>query len=78
MSKKFPQNAKKIIFSKTFFFSLFIILSWEAYEIFVNNLFAKNKFDLADTISDIIFGILGFLISYFIFTKIFKKDKNNI
>jgi predicted membrane protein len=53
---------------------LFVGFGWEIYEIIVNDLWAKNTFDLFDTSSDMVFDITGGLLAYYIFKNISKKD----
>ena len=48
----------KLVF-KILIFVLFIGISWEVYEILVNDILAKNSFNFLDTLSDIFFDLSG-------------------
>ena len=56
---------------------LFIGLSWEVFEFFVNNLYlARYPFDKIDTTQDIFFDLFGGFVSLFYFQKrIIKTEK---
>lgn len=58
----------KNVFS-VIFFVLLIGLGWEFFEIIINNSFAKDKFDLFDTLSDVCFDLSGgfFSVFYYVF-----------
>lgn len=47
---------------------------WELYEILVNMVFAKNAFDLQDTIEDLIADMTGGLTSYYLLKYIIKNN----
>ena len=48
---------------------------WELYEIVVNASFAKDAFNLSDTISDLICDTTGGLVSYFGLKELLKTQK---
>jgi len=52
---------------------LLVGISWEIFEIIVNNFSTKNPFDNLDTISDIFFDIAGGLLATFYFFKRIQK-----
>lgn len=60
----------KLIF-KILFYVLLFGVSWEIFEILVNNTFAKDLFNTLDTFSDIFFDLAGgtFAIFYFFYLK---------
>jgi hypothetical protein len=68
------QNLKKEIFFKVILGVAVVGIGWEFYQIMVNNLFAKNAFDLLDTLGDIINDLLGGVMAYYLFNNISKKD----
>lgn len=51
---------------------------WELYEIVVNASFAKDIFNLRDTISDLICDTVGGLFSYFGLKKIIKSTEDRL
>lgn len=51
---------------------------WELYEIVVNASFAKDIFNLRDTISDLICDTVGGLVSYFGLKKIIKSTEDRL
>ncbi len=67
---------------KYFFYTIlgvFIVgLSWELYEIVVNASFAKNSFDLIDTLSDLVLDTLGGGLAYLGMKKIIKSTEDSL
>ena len=58
----FQLSLEKIDFKLTWkilLFVLFLGISWEIFEIYVNNYIGKTPFNLLDTISDIFFDLAG-------------------
>lgn len=53
---------------------LFVGFGWEIYEIIVNDLLAKNTFDLFDTSLDMICDLTGGITAYYFFNNISKKN----
>lgn len=54
---------------KVLFFVLIIGIGWEIFEVLVNDVIAKNPFDLLDTGSDIFFDLVGGTLGIFYFLK---------
>ena len=51
---------------------------WELYDIVVNASFAKDAFNLSDTISDLICDTTGGLVSYFGLKRIIKSTEDSL
>lgn len=59
--------------------SVFLVgLVWELYEIVVNASFAKDVFNLSDTISDLVFDMLGGFSIYLIIRNVTKNLQNTL
>lgn len=73
----FPiKSLSKNYFLKLFFGILFVGISWEVFEIIFNNIISENLFDIADTMSDLFFDMLGgTLASLYFYKRIILKDK---
>jgi len=67
-------SLKKDTFIKIILGVLFIGFGWEMYEIVVNDIFAKNTFDLFDTSLDMVCDLTGGVVAYYLFNNISKKD----
>lgn len=52
---------------------LFIGSAWEVFEIIFNNIIAGNQFDILDTVSDIVFDLLGGLCAILYLWKKLQK-----
>jgi uncharacterized membrane protein YjdF len=68
------ENLKRDTFIKIILSVLFIGFGWEIYEIIVNDIFAKNTFDLFDTSLDMVCDLTGGVTAYYLFNNISKKD----
>lgn len=68
------KNLAKDNFIKIVLGVLFVGFGWEIYEIVVNDLLAKNTFDLFDTSTDMIADLMGGISAYLIFKNISKRD----
>lgn len=53
---------------------LFVGFGWEIYEIIVNDLLAKNTFDLFDTSLDMVCDLTGGVTAYYFLNNISKKN----
>jgi len=65
---------EKKIFLKIILGVLLVGFGWEVYEIIVNDIFAKNTFDLFDTSLDMVCDLVGGVVAYYFFKNISKKD----
>jgi len=61
--------------SKILFGVLIIGALWEIFEIVVNNLIAKNTFNVTDTVTDLIMDMIGGVVSIFYFSKDIFSEK---
>ena len=69
----------KVSFIVKLLLSVFLVgLVWELYEIVVNASFAKDVFDLSDTISDLVFDMLGGFSIYLIIRNVTKNLQNTL
>jgi hypothetical protein len=66
-----------LVFTKTILLILLVGLAWEVFEVFNYQIILKNEFDVADTISDLIFDLLGGITSFLIYKRKFIKTKTN-
>ena len=64
--------------SKILLFVLLIAVGWEVFQMLVNDFFAQRSFNFIDTISDILFGLLGGLCAILYILVPLKKERTGI
>ena len=57
---------------------LFIALSWEAFEFYVNNMIGRFPFSVSDTTSDVFLGLAGGVCSMLYFFKGRKQEDKQV
>lgn len=61
---------------KLVFYSLIVGIIWELYELRLN-IISSTSFNLGDTLSDILFDLLGLVVSLFYYFKIIMSEWKN-
>ncbi len=73
-----PKNVNVKFVLKTLLLVLLIGIGWEWYEIFVNEIIARNPFDYVDAFSDIAFDIFGGAVAVlYFFKRIMLQSKDH-
>jgi len=70
----FNATLGKANFFKIILGVLVVGFGWEIYEIVVNDIFAKNTFDLFDTSLDMVCDLTGGIVAYYFFKNISKSN----
>lgn len=72
------ENSLKSIL-KILFIVLLIGIGWEVFEIYIDKFITQNSFDFLDTISDLLFDLLGGLSAILYFKKrIILLEENTV